>query len=112
MDLEASKNILYNGCYLRSSLNQFLSDISVLTIFLTGFCAILRQDGLKELSVMTSLHSYRNGGFPPANKLLDKIWHHEDYKRHKKKVKTLLCVSFHFFFFSFYGKVTLAGFNF
>lgn len=35
---------------------------------------------------MTSLHSYRNGGFPPANKLLDKIWHHEDYKRHKKKV--------------------------
>ena len=39
---------------------------------------------------MTSLYSYRNGGFPPANKLLDKIWHHEDYKRHKKKVKTLL----------------------
>ena len=39
---------------------------------------------------MTSLHSYRNGGFPPANKLLDKIWHHEDYKRHKKKVKILL----------------------
>ncbi|XP_020605135.1 ATP-dependent RNA helicase ddx54-like [Orbicella faveolata] len=38
---------------------------------------------------MTSLHSYRNGGFPPANKLLDKIWHHEDYKRHKKKLKNV-----------------------
>ena len=40
----------------------------------------------EKLLTMTSLHSYRNGGFPPANKLLDKIWHHEDYKRHKKKV--------------------------
>ena len=40
----------------------------------------------ETLSTMTSLHSYRNGGFPPANKLLNKIWNHEDYKRHKKKV--------------------------
>lgn len=35
---------------------------------------------------MTSLHSYKNGGFPPSSKLLTKMWNYENYKRHRKKV--------------------------
>lgn len=35
---------------------------------------------------MILLYFYWNGGFLLVNKLLDKIWYYEDYKRYKKKV--------------------------
>ena len=39
-----------------------------------------------QTQAMTSLHSYKNGGFPPSSKLLTKMWNYENYKKHRKKV--------------------------
>ena len=41
---------------------------------------------------MTSLHSYKNGGFPPSSKLLTKIWNYENYKKHRKKVTIIIII--------------------
>ena len=41
---------------------------------------------------MTSLHSYKNGGFPPSSKLLTKMWNYENYKKHRKKVTIIIII--------------------
>ncbi|XP_031564848.1 uncharacterized protein LOC116300181 [Actinia tenebrosa] len=38
---------------------------------------------------MTGLYFYRYGGFPPASKYLDKIWHDQNHKKHKKRLKNV-----------------------
>ncbi|XP_022810237.1 uncharacterized protein LOC111347232 [Stylophora pistillata] len=38
---------------------------------------------------MTSLQSYKNGGFPPSSKLMNKMWNYENYKKHRKKLQNV-----------------------